>query len=40
MKKLLLIFILVIVSSSVTAEWIFVAETDKEDFSTFYADPV
>jgi hypothetical protein len=39
MKKLLLIFILVIVSNSAVAEWVFVAETDKENFSTFYADP-
>ena len=39
MKKLLLILILTAVSSSAMAEWVWVAETDKEDFSTFYADP-
>ena len=30
---------LAVVSSSVMAEWVFVAETEKEDSSTFYADP-
>jgi hypothetical protein len=40
MKKLLLSLMLAIVSSSAVAEWVFVAETEEEDFSTFYADPV
>ena len=30
---------LAVVSSSAVAEWVFVAETEEEDFSTFYADP-
>jgi hypothetical protein len=40
MHKTILMILLVVISSSEMAEWVFVTETEEEDFSTFYADPV